>query len=208
MALFGKDWNVLTLTFERADLLRVNGNRTKGLDANKIRDNARRHARTVFWAVFNQKGNVIEAEAGPGIERIPKSAAELLEKEWIKHECVKAVLELLQKGEQKAARVYPPGDFAPPAAVAPPPTTATRSYTLIVDTGEGDEFESTIKLTQSDNGISGTLVAPDGEEVPLREAQITAGQISVEFTLGSGSEAVSLRFQGSIRRDTVKGTFV
>lgn len=207
MALFGKDWNVLTLTFERADLLRVNGNRTKGLDANKIRDNARRHARTVYWAVFNQKGNVIEAEAGPGIERIPKPAAERLEKEWLKHECVKAVLELLQKGEQKAARVYPPADFAPPLAAASLPTSGSRTYTLIVDSGEGDEFESTLKLTQADDRISGTLVAPDGEEVDLRDAQIVAGQISFEFTLGSGAEAVSLRFQGTIRRDTVKGTF-
>lgn len=208
MALFSKDWNVLTLTFERADLLRVNGNRTKGLDANKIRENARRHARTVYWAVFNQKGNVIEAEAGPGIERVPKSAAERLEKDWLKHECVKAVLELLQKGEQKAARVYPPADFAPAAAPTPPPTSGTRTYTLIVDSGEGDEFESTLKLIQSDDSVSGTLVAPDGEEVPLREAQVVAGKISFEFTLGSGSEAVSLRFQGAIRRDTVKGSFV
>ncbi|OYV81246.1 MAG: hypothetical protein B7Z73_18300 [Planctomycetia bacterium 21-64-5] len=206
MALFGKDWNVLTLTFERADLLRVNGNRTKGLDANKIRDNARRHARTVYWAVFNQKGNVVQAEAGPGIELVPKPAAERLEKEWLKHECVKAVLELLKKGEAKAARVYPPGDFAPPA---PPPIPATsRTYTLVVDTGDGDEFESTLKLTRSGDVISGTLVAPDGEEVPLREAFLAADKLSFEFTLGAGAEAVSLRFQGTIRRDTVKGTFV
>ncbi|MGH7139845.1 MAG: hypothetical protein ACREHD_29245, partial [Pirellulales bacterium] len=60
MALFGKDWNVLTLTYERADLLRINGNRTKGLDANKIRENVKRHARTVYWAAFDQKGKVLQ----------------------------------------------------------------------------------------------------------------------------------------------------
>ena len=206
MALFGKDWNVLTLTFERADLLRVNGNRTKGLDGNKIRDNAKRHARTVYWAVFDQRGKVLKSEAGPGIELVAKAAAERLEKEWTKHESVKAVLELLQKGEMKAARVYPATDFAAPAA-APTPT-ANRTYKLVVDSGEGDEFESTLKLTQSIEGLFGTIVAPDGDEVPIRDAHLALGQLSFEFTLGSGADAVSLRFSGLVRRDTVKGTFV
>ena len=206
MALFGKDWNVLTLTFERADLLRVNGNRTKGLDANKIRDNAKRHARTVYWAAFNQSGKVLSNEAGPGIELVSKSAAERLEKDWVKHESVKAVLELLQKGEMKAARVYPASDFAAPAA-APSPTS-DRTYKLVVDAGEGEEFESTLKLIQSVEGLFGSLIAPDGDEVPIREATLAAGQLSFEFTLGSGDEAVSLRFNGLVRRDTVKGTFV
>ncbi|HVX14504.1 MAG TPA: hypothetical protein VHC22_25175 [Pirellulales bacterium] len=206
MALFGKDWNVLTLTFERADLLRVNGNRTKGLDANKIRDNAMRHARSVYWAVFDQRGKVLKSEAGPGIDLISKSAAERLKQDWVKHESVQAVLEMLQKGEVKAARIYPASDFAAPAAA--PPTKADRTYKLVVDAGEGDEFESTLKLIQSIEGLFGTLISPDGDEVPIRDAQLTAGQISFEFTLGSGEEAVSLRFRGLVRRDVVKGSFV
>lgn len=206
MALFGKDWNVLTLTFERADLLRVNGNRTKGLDASKIRDNAKRHARTVYWAVFNQKGKVQESEAGPGAELIPKSSVEKLLKEWLKHPTVLEVLDLLQKGEMKAARVYPPGDFLPPASQAP--AAVERTYKLVVASGEGDEFESTLKLTQSLEGLLGTLISPDGEEVPIRDANLVAGKLSFEFTFGSGPDAVSLRFHGTVRRDTVKGTFV
>ncbi|HWB10788.1 MAG TPA: hypothetical protein VG826_16280 [Pirellulales bacterium] len=206
MALFGKDWNVLTLTFERADLLRVNGNRTKGLDANKIRDNAKRHARTVYWAVFNQKGKVQEAEAGPGIELVSKPAAEKLNKEWLKHPTVLEVLELLQKGEMKAARVYPPEDFLPPAPEAAP--KAERTYKLIVASGEGEEFESTLKLTEAIEGLLGTLVSPDGDEVPIRDANLVAGKLTFDFTLGSGPDSVSLRFHGNVRRDTVKGTFV
>jgi hypothetical protein len=206
MALFGKDWNVLTLTFERADLLRVNGNRTKGLDANKIRDNAKRHARTVYWVVFNQGGKVQESEPGPGVELVPKPAAEKLNREWLKHPIVLEVLELLQKGEMKAARVYPPADFLPPAAETP--ATVERTYKLVVASGEGEEFESTLKLTQSLEGLLGTLVSPDGDEVAIRDANLVAGKLSFEFTFGSGPEAVSLRFHGTVRRDTVKGTFV
>ncbi len=206
MALFGKDWNVLTLTYERADLLRVNGNRTKGLDANKIRDNAMRHARSVYWAVFDQRGKVLKNEAGPGVDLISKSAAAKLKEEWVKHETVQAVLEMLQKGEVKAARIYPASDFAAPAA-APPPKPE-RTYKLVVDAGDGDEFESTLKLIQSIEGLFGTLISPDGDEVEIRDAQMAAGQISFHFTLGSGAEAVSLRFQGLVRRDVVKGSFV
>ena len=47
--LLGKDWNVIAVTF-RPHLYRVNGNRTKGQDANKIRENVKRHARTIYWA--------------------------------------------------------------------------------------------------------------------------------------------------------------
>jgi hypothetical protein len=206
MALFGKDWNVLTLTFERADLLRVNGNRTKGLDGNKIRDNAKRHARTVYWAVFSQKGTAQQSEAGPGVELIPKSAAEKLHKEWLKHPTVLEVLDLLQKGEMKAARVYPPGDFLPPTPETAP--AAERLYKLVVASGEGEEFESTLKLTQAVEGLLGTLISPDGEEVSIRDANLAAGKLSFEFTFGTGPDAVSLRFHGTVRRDTVKGTFV
>lgn len=206
MALFGKDWNVVTLTFERADLLRINGNRTKGLDANKIRDNAKRHARTVFWAVFDQKGKVLDSAAGSGVELVAKASVERLEKGWTSHAAVKEVIELLRGGEMKAARVYPPADFVVQEAAAP--AASDRTYTLLVDSGDGEEFESTLRLIQSIEGLFGTLVAPDGDTVPIREANLTAGKLTFEFTIGSGPEAVSLRFNGLVRRDVVKGTFV
>lgn len=206
MALFGKDWNVVTLTFERADLLRINGNRTKGLDANKIRDNAKRHARTVFWAVFDQKGKVLETDAGPGVERTAKASVERLEKSWTSHATVKEVVDLLRAGEMKAARVYPPADFVVQEAASP--AASDRTYKLLVDSGEGEEFESTLRLIQSIEGLFGTLVAPDGDTVPIREANLTAGKLTFEFTIGSGAESVTLRFNGLVRRDIVKGTFV
>lgn len=206
MAIFGKDWNVVTLTYERADLLRINGNRTKGLDANKIRDNAKRHARTVYWALFDQKGKVLDTAAGPGVDLVAKASVERLEKAWTSHATVKEVVDLLRGGEMKAARVYPPADFVvqEPAASS----STDRTYKLLVDSGEGEEFESTLKLIQSVEGLYGTLVAPDGDTVPIREASLTAGKLTFEFTLGSGADAVTLRFNGLVRRDVVKGTFV
>ena len=57
MGLFSrKDWNVIAVIFERADLFTVSGQRVKGGSADKARDGAKAHPRTIYWAVFDQKG--------------------------------------------------------------------------------------------------------------------------------------------------------
>jgi hypothetical protein len=57
MGLFSgtKDWNVVAILHEKKGHFQVNGNRAKGPNAEKVREVAKRHSRTVFWAVFNQK---------------------------------------------------------------------------------------------------------------------------------------------------------
>jgi hypothetical protein len=231
--LLGKDWNVLTITFERADLFRINGNRTKGRDAAKIRDNAKRHARTIYWAVYNQKGKLLES--GPGVysANIPAAVLEQITRELPTNESVKNVLEQLQKGESdKAAKILemdepkkaepaPPPPAAPKAPAASKPVAAAASkpvaaaassettnvYRLIVASGEGDEFETSLKLVDRNGRLSGALVAPDGEAAPIESARREGSALSFEFSLGAGDQAMSLKFQGMIENDLVKGTF-
>src|SRR4029078_3010118 len=57
-----KDWNVIAIIFEKHDLFRVNGNRGKGKDADAIRDGAKKHPRTMYWVVFDQKGGFLEGD--------------------------------------------------------------------------------------------------------------------------------------------------
>jgi len=216
--LLGKDWNVLTITFERADLFRINGNRTKGRDATKIRDNAKRHARTIYWAVFNQKGKLIESGPGAYSSNIPAAALERISREVLTNESVKGVLDQLQKGESdKAAKILeleeakaepasPPPPAAPKAATPSAPRETTSVYRLIVASGEGDEFESSLKLIDRNGRLGGTLVAPDGEAAPIESARRDGSTLSFEFSLGSGDQAVSLKFHGTIEKDLVKGT--
>jgi hypothetical protein len=72
MGLFGsKDWNIVAIIFERPDLYRVNGNRGRGREATTMRDAAKKHPRTIFCAVFDQKGAFLEGEAGSGATAIP-----------------------------------------------------------------------------------------------------------------------------------------
>lgn len=223
--LLGKDWNVLTITFERADLFRINGNRTKGRDANKIRDNAKRHARTIYWAVYNQKGKLLESGPGAYSANIPAAVLEQVSRELLTSESVKSVLEQLQKGESdKAAKILemeaakPEAAPPPPAAskaaagakpaagaAAPAPSETTNVYRLIVASGEGDEFESSLKLIERNGRLSGTLIAPDGEAAPIERARREGSTLSFEFSLGTGDQAVSLKFHGAIEKDLVKG---
>lgn len=246
--LLGKDWNVVAITFERADLYRVNGNRAKGHTANKIRDNVKRHARTIHWAVFDQKGKLLESDAGPGVTLVGAAASEKLAAVLAANESIQAVLEALRSGpSDKAARVltwdgYPARESEPAAvssraaeskkaapsaktaaavasaaAPATPPaaggvaTAASprrRSLKLVVAAEDGgDEFESSLQIIEVSGMLSGVLVAPDGEQVPTENTRLDGDRMSFDVTFGSGEEAVSLRFEGQIAQDVVRGTF-
>jgi hypothetical protein len=204
--LLGKDWNVIAVTFERADLYRLNGNRTKGHDANKIRDNARRHARTIYWAVYDQKGKQLEAAPGPYAEMIPASTMEKLVEDLPTNPTLLNILELLAKGgTDKAAKML---EWDPPAAVAEPKGPQGSEYKLVVSMGEGEEFESSLKLNISTGSISGVLVGPDGEECPLIDPRFAGAELIFDVTLGAGADAARLKFRGKVAQRVVRGTFV
>ena len=104
--LFSKrDWNVIAVIFEKKDLYRVNGNRGRGRAATKIRDGAKHHDRTVFWAVFDQQGAFLEGEPGPGQKFVSKKMLQQLTRELPKLKTVQIILKKLESGEvDKAAK--------------------------------------------------------------------------------------------------------
>jgi hypothetical protein len=205
--LLGKDWNVIAVTFERTDLYRVNGNRTKGQDANKIRDNAKRHARTIYWAIFDQKGRMLDAAPGPYAELVPEATMEKLIEDLPTNETLLHVLELLSEGgNEKAAKVL---EWEPPAAVKANDKHAGASeYKLVVSMGEGEEFESSLKLNIASGEITGVLVGPDGEECPLIDPRFAGAELYFDVLLGVGVDADRLKFRGKVSQRVVRGTFV
>jgi predicted kinase len=116
----GKDWNVIAIIFERKDLYRVNGNRAKGSDAVKVRDGAKNHERTIFWAVFDQKRAFLEGEEGRGAKSVPSEVVARLKRELPLNNTVLMILGILEKGEmEKAAKPlawtgYPKSEQLPP----------------------------------------------------------------------------------------------
>ena len=107
MGLFGKkkDWNVIAIMFETKNSYRVNGNRGKGSDAEAIRDGAKKHDRTLFWAVFDQKGAFVEGGPGPGREYVPREVLQRLERELPRLKTVRTILSMLEQAKtDKAAK--------------------------------------------------------------------------------------------------------
>ena len=100
MALFGrKDWNVIAIIFERKDLFVINGNRGKGAQAEKIRDGAKKHDRTIFWAVFDQNGAFIEGQPGSGSTSVPRETLTQLTRELQRIATIREVLTELEAGK-------------------------------------------------------------------------------------------------------------
>ncbi|GAB4153022.1 MAG: hypothetical protein Tsb009_29210 [Planctomycetaceae bacterium] len=107
MGLFGKknDWNVIAIMFETKSQYRVNGNRSKGAAAKAVRDGAKGHDRTLFWAVFDQKGAFLEGGPGAGYNHIPAATLTKLQRELPTIKTVRDVLAVLEQGKiDKAAK--------------------------------------------------------------------------------------------------------
>ncbi len=101
MGWFGsKDWNVVAIIFERPDLYRVNGNRGRGGEATTMRDTAKKHPRTIFWGVFDQKGAFLEGGPAAGSQSIPPTTLQRLVREVAANPSVREVLAMLESGKE------------------------------------------------------------------------------------------------------------
>jgi len=100
MSLFGrKDWNVVAVIFERQDLYQVSGQRAKGGAADKARDGAKGHPRTIYWAVFDQKGAFVEGGPGSGEKNVPREVVKRMDREIRTNRTVLDVLRALETKE-------------------------------------------------------------------------------------------------------------
>jgi len=101
MAWFGgKDWNIIAVIFERSDLYRVNGNRGRGGDATTIRDAVKKHPRTIFWGVFDQKGAYLEGGPAAGANSIAATRLQQLVREVAANPSVREILKTLEGGKE------------------------------------------------------------------------------------------------------------
>ena len=102
MSLFNrKDWNVVAVIFERQDLYQISGQRAKGADADKARDGAKGHPRTIYWAAFDQKGAFVEGGPGPGANNVPAAALKRMDREIRTNRTVLDVLRALETKESE-----------------------------------------------------------------------------------------------------------
>ena len=106
MGLFGgggKDWNIIAILYEKKGRYQVNGNRCKGGAAEKVRDGAKKHPRTIFWAVFDQKRAFIEGGPGPGKENVSPESLDRMERGLATSKTVQMILTMLESGKTDKA---------------------------------------------------------------------------------------------------------
>jgi len=197
-----RDWSVVAITFERENSYRINGNRGKGASAKKIRDNVSKHGRTIYWIIFDQKGNVVDKGAGPGRATIPNSVFEKLVPDVPRNESVKAVLAALREGKSdKAARSLEWTGYP----VKQEKRDLSGTFKLIVATEDGAEFESTLSLIDTGTRLSGYLIAPDGQKVALKSPNVEKEEVTFGVTFGEGDEGISFTFRGKMGPTGVRG---
>ena len=109
MGLFNrKDWNIIAVIFERADMFQINGQRVKGAAADKAQEGAKAHPRTILWAVFDQKGTFLSSGPGKGANNVTPDTVRRLERELRYNRSVLDILKALETGEQeKMAKPLP-----------------------------------------------------------------------------------------------------
>jgi hypothetical protein len=119
----GKDWNVLAVIFERPDLYTVSGQRVKGGAAEKARDGASAHPRTIFWAVFDQKGKFLQGGPGSGATHVANDSVKKLERDLATNKTVLDILKNLETATtDKLAK--PLSWMGYPRKAPPPPKDA------------------------------------------------------------------------------------
>jgi hypothetical protein len=100
MGLFSrKDWNIIAVIFERQDRYQISGQRAKGGSATTARDGAKNHSRCIYWAVFDQKGALLESGPGKGSNHVPTDVVKTFDREIRTNRSIRDVLKALETKE-------------------------------------------------------------------------------------------------------------
>ena len=100
MGLFGrKDWNVVAIVFERQDRYQISAQRVKGGAADKARDGAKGHPRTIYWAAFDQSGALVESGPGQGANQVSGDVIKAFDREVRTNRSILDVLKALETKE-------------------------------------------------------------------------------------------------------------
>lgn len=104
---FGRkaDSNIVVVTYEGPNRLRLNGNRKKGREVSAAKKGAAAHERTVCWIEFSQGGMRLDQGTGLAADKLKGEEVDRLLKELHLNTVCKEMLRELEGGQEKAARI-------------------------------------------------------------------------------------------------------
>ncbi len=70
---------------------------------------------------------------------------------------------------------------------------------------DGETIETTLKLKMKDGKLTGHILGRDNREVEIKEAKFKNGEISFQVTREFGGQEVTIKYNGKLEKDTIKG---
>lgn len=95
------------------------------------------------------------------------------------------------------------GWFGPTAQAADANVAGTWKSSFT--TPDGQTIESTLKLKQEGDKLSGTVIGRNGNEYPMDEVKLTGDQLSLKVTRERNGEKVTMKVAATLSGDNLKG---
>ena len=82
---------------------------------------------------------------------------------------------------------------------------ATGTWKSSFTTQQGQTIETTYKLKQEGEKLTGTATGQRGREVSIEEGKVKDGKVSFQVVRGAGDRKFTMKYQGKLSGDTIKG---
>lgn len=92
------------------------------------------------------------------------------------------------------------------AAPVTPAASADGAWKWSMPGRNGQTNETTLKLKQEGDKLTGTVSGRNGTEIPIQEGQIKGDEVSFKVVRERNGQQFPATFQGKVTGDTLKGT--
>lgn len=83
--------------------------------------------------------------------------------------------------------------------------SATGTWKSTFTSMDGQTFETTYKLKQEGDKLTGTIIGRDGRESKIEEGKVKDGKVSFQVTREFNDRKITIKFQGELSGDAIKG---
>jgi len=90
-------------------------------------------------------------------------------------------------------------------AVADDKSDATGTWKSSFTTQNGQTIETTLKLKQDGDKVTGTVKRGDDKEIDIEEGKIKDGELTFQVTRERDGNKFTVKYKGKVTKDSIKG---
>ncbi len=83
--------------------------------------------------------------------------------------------------------------------------SVTGTWKSVFKTPDGKTFETTYKLKQEGEKLTGTVTGRDGKETKIEDGKVKDGKVSFQVTRERDGNQFTIKYEGELSGDAVKG---